>query len=70
MPQVVKSYQGDTLDLVIYRTLGVVDDALLAEAFALNPEIAGYGVILPTNTDVTVPDMDIVQPKRTIKLYD
>ena len=72
MPQTVTTLDNDTLDLVVHRTLGIVNDALLEETHELNPQIANFGATLPYGLKVTVPDRpEVVQSvTRQIKLYD
>lgn len=72
MPQTVKTLDQDTIDLVVYRTLGVVNEALLKETHDLNPHLSNYGNTLPYSIEVEVPDRptDAETVERTVKLYD
>lgn len=72
MPISATTLDKDTLDAVIYRTIGVVNASLLAEAHDLNPTISNYGATLPFGIEVEVPDRpsDAQRVETTIKLYD
>ena len=71
MPTQVIALEDDTIDLVVFRELGIVNEGLLEETYALNPDISHYGLLLPGGTSVVVPDLPantIIE--GTIKLYD
>lgn len=71
MPSRTTSTQGDTLDLIVFRVLGTVDEKLLDEAFGLNSEISQYGVTMPAGVTVVVPDLPSSPTREgVIKLYD
>ena len=72
MPQTAITQQGDSLDLVVFRTIGVVNESLLEETHTLNPSVSNYGATLPFGIEVTVPDApsDGDNITRSIKLYD
>ena len=71
MPQEVTILDHDTIDLVVFRTLGVVNAELLKETYDLNPEISNYGATLPAGIKVTVPDLpSSTVIEGTVKLYD
>jgi phage tail protein X len=62
--------QGDTVDLVAWKTAGRTAD-LTEEILAANPGLAELGPVLPIGTRVTVPDTatDPATP-ATISLWD
>lgn len=65
----VRSQQGDTLDRLVWRHLGVTAGAVEA-TLAANPRLADLGPELPLGTVV-----DIVQPSAavdttTVQLWD
>ena len=72
MPQTVITLEKDSLDLVVYRTIGVVNESLLEETHTLNPSVSNYGATLPFGIEVTVPDAptDADNITRGVKLYD
>ena len=71
MPTTAITLEKDTLDLVVYRTIGVVNETLLEEAHDLNPTISNYGATLPFGISIIVPDRPTTQGiERNIKLYD
>ncbi|WP_292959702.1 tail protein X [Novosphingobium sp. UBA1939] len=56
MPSVVRACQGDTLDLICWRTLGTTAGGIVEQAYELNRGLADSGVILAEGTMVTLPD--------------
>lgn len=70
MTTLATSLENDTIDLIIYRELGFVDDDMLSRTMALNPEVAEYGATLPAGVEIHLPEpptpSDIVE---TIKLW-
>lgn len=55
MATTLHARQGDTLDALLWRDLGLRADAL-ADVLGANPGLAALGPVLPTGTAVTVPD--------------
>ena len=71
MPTSVLSLDNDTVDLVVFRELGIVNDDIMKDAYDLNPDISNYGDTLPAGVSVTVPDLPAATiVEGTIKLYD
>lgn len=69
-PTTVRSLQGDTVDLVVYRhygkTRGLVEPVLDA-----NPGLAGLGAILPLGTVLTLPVEEPEQDTtKFVRLWD
>ena len=69
MPQTT-TLQGETLDFVIFRVFGRVDDKLLDQTYQLNPELAEFGTTLPEGIIVKLPDMPASTEKPTLHLWD
>lgn len=68
-PDPGRSLQGDTIDLICWRTFG--HTAGITEAvYALNPGLADFGPILPIGTHVDLPATSTPEQKKTIKLWD
>lgn len=67
----VRSQQHDTLDEIIWRTLGDGSD-YLAQALQLNPHIASYGAVLPSGTLIELPPAAVAAntTQSTINLWD
>lgn len=66
----VLSIQGDTLDAIAWRVLGVTDGKTEA-ILAANHRISEIGVILPVGTLIEIPTaVDTNKTKQTIKLWD
>ena len=61
---------GDTLDQVIYRALGRVDESLLEQTYLLNPELSEYGPVLPEGVIVKLPDSPAETVTPTIHLWN
>lgn len=61
---------GETLDFVIFRTLGRVDETLLNQTYDLNPELAEYGTVLPAGVVVKLPQQPTTQETPTLHLWD
>ena len=64
------SIDGDTLDQIIYRALGRVNEQLLDETYALNPELSEYGPVLPEGVVVLLPPAPTAIAVPTIHLWD
>ena len=64
------SIDGDTLDEIIFRGLGRVDERLLEETYDLNPELAEYGPVLPEGVVVKLPPVPASVETPTIHLWD
>lgn len=69
------SIAGDnlTVDLVLYRRDGRAGQALVEEAFGLNPGLAALGPILPVSTIVILPDRPPAPPqalREPVSLFD
>ena len=60
---------GETLDFVIFRVYGYVNDQLLEQTYQLNPELAEYGTSLPAGVVVKLPEMPAIQENPTIHLW-
>lgn len=54
--QTYKTQDGDVLDGLIYRIFGYCNDDALAQAYALNQNLADYGPVLPAGVTITLPD--------------
>lgn len=54
MADVLHARQGDTLDQLLHRDLGLGAEAL-GTVLAANPGLAALGPVLPTGTAVIVP---------------
>ncbi len=64
------SIDGDTLDQIINRALGRVDERLLEATYDLNPELAEYGPVLPEGVVVLLPPIPTALETPTIHLWD
>jgi len=54
----VRAVSGDTVNTLLYRTLGRSDDAAEEALWALNPGLAEYGPRLPGGLQVVMPELD------------
>lgn len=66
----VFSLQGDTLDAVVHRHLGITA-GVVELTLAINPGLSALGVILPAGTRITLPDTASTVPaSQFIQLWD
>ena len=54
----VRSFAGDSVNLLLYRELGRCDDAAEEVLWRLNPELAEQGAVLPAGVNVIVPELE------------
>lgn len=60
---------GETLDFVIFRVFGRVNEGLLEQTYQLNPDLAEYGTVLPVGVVVKLPEVPATQENPTIHLW-
>ena len=65
-----KTVEGDTIDYLLFRVFGRVDESLLDQTYELNPELAEYGTTLPAGVQVKLPDTPASIENPTIHLWD
>lgn len=65
-----KSLQGDPVDLVVWRERGVTA-GVVETVLDTNRGLAAKGVVLPTGTEVNIPDPPAARAlkARTVKLW-
>ena len=54
----VRSIAGDTVNQLLYRSLGRSDDAAEEALWLLNPGLAEYGPVLPAGVRVVLPELE------------
>ncbi|MBV4460009.1 tail protein X [Pseudomonas sp. COR58] len=54
----VRSVAGDSVNLLLYRESGRSDDQAEEALWALNPQLAEQGPVLPADVWVTLPELD------------
>lgn len=64
-----KSVQGDTLDLIAYRVFGDLANRYLPLMIAQNARLCPHAII-PTGTQVILPNDDKFVATPTLKLWD
>ncbi|MEQ4541133.1 MAG: tail protein X [Billgrantia sp.] len=65
----VRAHQGETLDQLCYRILGVTA-GVTEQVLRLNPGLAELGPVLPEGTPVKLPEGQPVQPRtKTVQLW-
>ena len=62
--------QGETIDFVIFRSLGRLDEELLDQVHQLNPELSEFGTALPEGLVVKLPDPPASTEIPTLHLWD
>ena len=65
-----KTIEGDTIDYVLFRVFGRVDESLLEQTLALNPELSEYGPTLPAGVTVKIPEVPATTEAPTVHLWD
>lgn len=73
MPTSVTARQGDTLDLLCWRHLGVTAGGLVEQAFELNRGLAEAGDTIAEGSVVVLPDFTAapaVSTLETVNLWD
>lgn len=53
----VRSIAGDTVNILLYRTIGRSDDEAEEALWALNPGLADFGPSLPAGVQVVIPEI-------------
>lgn len=54
----VRTIAGDTVGILLYRSLGRADDAAEEALWLLNPGLAEYGPALPAGVSVVLPEIE------------
>lgn len=68
--QVVKSVQGDTVDLICWRYYGRTA-GVLEQVLSSNRGLAALGPVLPMGTMITLPDQPVqAGSKQIVQLWD
>ncbi|MDM3884693.1 tail protein X [Pseudomonas sp. BCRC 81390] len=55
----VRSIAGDTVNVLLYRTLGRSDDEAEEALWAINPGLAEHGPVLPAGVQVAMPELAV-----------
>ena len=63
-----RAMQGDTLDLLCWRTLARTD--IVEATLALNPGLADHGPVLPTGLLVELAEPTTTHTRATVNLWD
>ncbi|SEA50775.1 tail protein X [Variovorax sp. YR216] len=63
-----RAMQGDTLDLLCWRTLGRTD--IVEATLVLNPGLADHGPVLPTGLLVELANPVDAPTRATVNLWD
>lgn len=67
----VRSIAGDTVNVLLYRTLGRSDDEAEEALWALNPGLADYGPSLPAGVQVVIPEIaDKPTAAKAVSVWD
>lgn len=63
------TYEGDTVDRLLYRTYGIPITADILDAIhAVNPGLSRHGIILPGGVEVEIPILPS-QPNEPLRLF-
>ena len=67
---VVHSTQGQTLDEICYRHYGsAYSSAAVEQAYQANPGLCEMGAILPINTPINLPVLEVKPAQSTVTLW-
>lgn len=67
----VRSIAGDTVNVLLYRTLGRSDDEAEEALWAINPGLAEFGTVLPAGVQVVIPEIaDKPAASRAVSVWD
>jgi phage tail protein X len=69
MAKVIRSLQGDTVDMIASRCYDG-DTSMVTSIMSANPGLAGKGIILPKGTLVTLPERTTTTTTATTSLWD
>jgi len=61
--------QGDSLDYICWKHYGRQSGAV-EQVLAVNPGLAGLGVIYPENVTIVLPELAVVKTESTINIWD
>lgn len=65
----LRSQQGDTLDLILFRHYGYTAD-ITEQVLNLNPGLATLGPVIPTGTLINMPAAPTQAEQPLIQLWD
>lgn len=67
----VRSIAGDTVNILLYRTIGRSDDEAEEALWALNPGLADFGPSLPAGVQVVMPEItEKPSASKAISVWD
>lgn len=65
-----ETLEGETLDAVLYRVYGYVNESLLDQVSKLNQELSEYGAVFPLGVTIKLPEKPASAAVPTIHLWD
>lgn len=68
MTEIVVTGERVTLDLILWRRFGAVDDAMLTAALELNPGLADLGPFIPIGREVKLPEFKTAAPESSAQV--
>ncbi|WP_248769634.1 tail protein X [Pseudomonas sp. MWU12-2345] len=67
----VRSIAGDSVNQLLYRSIGRSDDAAEEALWLLNPGLAEYGPVLPAGVSVVLPELEEkIAAKAPVSAWD
>ena len=65
-----RTLQGETIDAVLYRVYGFVNELLLEQVYTLNPSLPEYGLVFPLGVTIILPQTPAAREIPTVHLWD
>lgn len=63
------SKDGDTVDLIVWKHYGRQNAGLVERVLAANPGISDFGAILPLNTRIMLPVVEVPKAEESVRLW-
>lgn len=64
-----RSFEGDTLDALVWRVYGRLDGRLVERVLEVNPGLAALGPILPAGTKVSLIENPGAAEAESVRLW-
>lgn len=65
-----RTKQGDTIDLIAWRYYGRQDGKVVEKLLDANPKVAESGAFLPENQTINLPDIEVAESAKGVRLWD
>lgn len=65
-----RTREGDTADLIAWKHYGRQDGQLVEMLVDANPGLADRGAVLPAGIQITLPDFQLPEQVKGVRLWD